>query len=214
MKYLILILLLFPILGFASNITIVNGGSGKAPVHAITIKASHVVIDITIGTDDEEGLINEWSAMDEFKKYLEALAQTKNSIEIERVASTYSRREKSNLFGSYNPRNNYRLRVITPLSKSENVIQGMKRLNNFIESIKSPKNIEFRVGAYALGIQNKESYKSEILARVKSEVESIAQGLGSNYAPNLRDFSKEVIVEQNGEETVALYYSYSIDYEQ
>ncbi len=209
----LLILLLIPIVCFAGDLTIVSGGSGKIPETAITTKASHVVIDITAKTD-EDSILKEWTILDEFKKSVELLAKSSSVISVKRVASTYNSRGKGGLFGSYNPTSSYRLRIITPIKESDNVIEPMLRLNKFIEDITIPKNMEIRVGSYALAIENKESYKSDILKRINEKVESTRLGLEGDYKAKLRDFSKEVIAQQNSESTIALYYNYSVSYEQ
>jgi hypothetical protein len=214
MKFLISIFFIFSAFSFADDITVVKGGSANIPSDAITVKASHVIIDITVRVDDKNGIVNNWSALDDFKKNLEGQAVLTQSIEVVRVASTYNGREKSNLFGSYNPESSYRLRIFTSMKEGDSVIQGMSRLEGFVESINKPKNIKFQVGSYALAIQDKDSYQAQILSRINARVESVKAGLGGKYTPRLHDFSNEVMVAQNGEDTVALYYSYSIDYEQ
>ncbi|MCV6622196.1 MAG: hypothetical protein OIF51_10655 [Cellvibrionaceae bacterium] len=213
MKKLLVLLLLLPAFSFAGDITIVGGSSGNVRSDSITVRATHVAVDITAEVD-EDGLLEQWERLDKFKDRLGILASKRGDMSIKRVASTYNGRGKSSLLGSYGPASSYRMRVFTPLSDRENVIAAIRRLNVFLESAKSSTGLELRTGKYTLAIEDRNLYSEKLLELIKERINKLKQGLGEEFKIKIEDFSDDVRAVQNGEDTIALYYNYELSYHQ
>ncbi len=213
-KLALLIGMLMPLICRAGDIHIAQGGRSNSPETTINVKASHVSIDITANASKEKGVLKEWGALARFKSYLEGQARESGIIRIDRVASTYMGREAKRSFGSYGATSNYRLRISTSLQSDENFIVAATRLRAFIDMINPEEVITFRVGSYYLAIENKSQYREKILSLISAEIEAVKKGLGESYSARLYDFTNEIVVTQVGEETLSLYFNYSVEYVQ
>lgn len=198
----------------ASEIDIARGGGSNIPKAAIEVRATHISIDITADASEEKGLLNEWEALRRFRLLVESQAKLKGHIRVDRVASTYLGRESKKSFGSYGASSNYRLLLSTPLRADESFISAASRLSGFINEIQPGEVVEFRVGSYSLAVENKSNYRGKLLSNISEEIESAKKILGDGYKARVYDFTDKIIVEQVGEETVSLYFNYSIEFSQ
>jgi len=212
-KILYIILLLMPALAVAGDITIANDSSGKERVDSISVKATHISVDLTADTD-EDNLIDEWVELNKFQDYIRRSARNSGNIVVERVATVYNGRGKGGVFSSYGPASSYRIRLFAGISENESTISALTRLDSFVKNLDPPGDLDVRSGEYSLAFQNTESYSSLLLEKISKRIDVVKKALGEGYKARIDNLSEKVMVEQNGEDSVALYYNYNVSYYQ
>lgn len=203
---------------FSSNVyagfsaVVIAYGTGDVPVNSsIDIEAEYVAMSVSISSDAKY-LAKRAKLIKNLQDTISSAASEVESIDFQQGVISLSPREKSSfsLSQSYGGNSGSRFYILSKLENGKDVYSATQDIYNFINSIKRPKDTSLRLGNTSLAVGSPNDYRSQLLAKMKSEINATKEALGSAYKVSVSGLENPVVVRQKNDKQVTLFIDYRV----
>lgn len=196
--------------GFSS--IVIAYGTGDVPVNSsIDIEAEYVAISVSLSSDakypEERAKL-----IKSLQKTISLAASKSSHIDFQQGVISLSPKKKSSfsISKSYGRSSGSTFYLFSKLSERKDVYSATQDIYTFISRIKRPEDTSLRLGNISLAINEPQQYRSELLSKIRSEIDSTKEAMGSKYKVSISGLENPVVVRQKNDKQVTLFVDYRI----
>ncbi|MCL1037786.1 hypothetical protein L2750_11555 [Shewanella submarina] len=208
-----LVLSLFAFNAYASFSAIVIAyGTGDVPVNSsIDIEAEYVAMSVTLSSDAKYPA-ERAKLIKSLQSSIKSAALKSEGIDFQQGVISLSPQEKSSfsISKSYGGSAGSSFYILSKLGKGKDVYSATQDIYAFIGRIKRPEDTSLRLGNTSLAISSPSEYRAPLLEKIKSEISTTKEALGSGYKVSISGLENPVIVRQKNDKQVTLFIDYRV----
>lgn len=189
-------------------------GSGDVPVNSsIDVEAEYVAISVSISSD-EKYPAERAKLINKLQSAIKSETSKTDDIDYQQGVVSLSPREKSSFSfsKSYGRSSGSSFYLLSKLSKGKDVFAATQDIYKLIESVKKPDDTSISLGNTTLAISSPDKYRTELLRKIKSEVESTKKEIGTSFKVTITGLENPVIVRQKNDKQVTLFIDYRLEF--
>ncbi|WNC68174.1 hypothetical protein RI845_16810 [Thalassotalea nanhaiensis] len=191
-------------------------GTGDVPVNSsIDVDADFVALSVTI-TADAKMPAERAKLINKLQNIINSKASQATNIDFQQGVISLSPREKSSfsISRSYGRNSESKFYILAKLDDSKDIYSATQEIYNFISQIEIPEDTNLRLGNTSLALASPEQYRSQLLNKIKAEINSTKEVLGTEYKVSISGIENPVIVRQKNDKQVTVFIDYQIQLNQ
>jgi len=200
--------------GSDSPLVLANFRGPESPV-SISAHAQYLTAEIRIECDEDD-----WStkltAIEETRHLLALSAEKEGfKLRIEQTVifqNSYRKFSFSSSGGSSDAVSD--LLIMAPLDEQTNMTQVVRRFHAVVSGLKTAKKIRVSLGSISLALENPESFRTELLTKIRQHVETSANLLLDSPGFLISGLDEPVRVRQTSEREVEVFLPFRVTYTQ
>lgn len=194
----------------SSSVVIAVGYSPQAPAVRLEMPADYVAVSITIQNDAKDPI----KRADEIEKALNSIKEKLKQypdLTVKPGVVSLSAQEQSTLksYSGYGGGSSAQLYVLGTLKQETNVFSVTKRIYQTVNSISFSDGTKVTLGNTALGLNEPEKYRSQLLKLISKSITDTKKSLGMAGSVDIDGLENPVSVMQMNEREVVLFINYS-----
>ena len=194
----------------SSAIVIAVAYSPQGPAARMSVQADYVAIPINIQNDSKDPI----RRSDEIEKALRALTERlapHRDLKAKPGIISLSPREQSKSFGSSDSYGgSAQLYILGSLKQDANIFAVTKRIYQIVAAIPLADGTKVTLGNTALGLDEPEQYRSQLLGLIAKSVADAKKSLGSVGVVDVEGLENPVTVMQLNDREVVLFINYRL----
>ena len=215
LKVITLIFLLFSFNAYAEFSAIVIAyGAGDVPVNSsIDIDAEYVAMSVSLSSDAKYPS-ERAELISKLQSSINLSASKSSNIDFQQGVISLSPREESSfsISKSYGRSSGSSFYILSKLGNGKDVYAATQEIYAFIANIKRPDDTSFSLGNTSLAISSPQNYRGQLLEKVKAEIKSTKEVIGSSYKVTIAGLENPVIVRQKNDRQVTLFLDYRVQF--
>ena len=214
-KVITLLLLLSSVNAYAGfSAIVVAYGTGDVPVNSsIDVDAEYVAMSVSLSSDakypsERAKLINKLQSL------ISSAASQASNIDFQQGVISLSPREKSSfsISKSYGRSSGSKLYLLSKLGNGKDVYAATQEIYSFVSRIKRPDDTSLSLGNTSLAISSPQSYRGQLLEKVKAEISSTKEVIGAGYKVTISGLENPVVVRQKNDKQVTVFIDYRVQF--
>jgi len=214
-KILFIVLLTLSVNSYAGlSAVIIAYGTGNVPVNSsIDIDAEYVAMSVTLSSDAKYAS-QRARLIKQLQTQISTASKTHPNISFKQGMISLSPRENStfSISKSYNRHSGSKLYILSKLDNNTDMYNATQAIYNFINKIKKPEDTSISYGNISLAIDSPNKYRNQLLVKIKDEIDSTKNVLGSKQKVTVKGLQSPVIVRQKNDKQVTLFLDYKINF--
>jgi len=189
-------------------------GTGDVPVNSsLDIDAEYVAMSVSLSSDAKYPS-ERAKLISQLQSSVSAAASKTSNIDFQQGVISLSPREKSSfsISKSYGRSSGSSFYILSKLSSEKGIYAATQDIYKFISGIQKPEDTSLSLGNTSLAISSPHAYRSKLLRKVKSEINTTKEALGSTYKATVSGLENPVIVRQKNDKQVTLFIDYRIQF--
>jgi hypothetical protein len=209
----VLVLSLFSLNAYAGISAIVIAyGTGDVPVSgSIDIEAEYVAMSVSLSSDAKYPA-ERAKLIQSLQNSIKSAASKAEGIDFQQGAISLSPQEKSSfsISKSYGRSSGSSFYILSKLGEGKDVYSATQDIYTFISHIKTPEDTSLSLGNTSLAIISPNGYRTQLLEKIKAEIESAKKAIGSAYKVSISGLESPVVVRQKNDRQVTLFIDYRL----
>jgi len=179
----------------------------------IDVNADYAAVSMTLSSDAKYPA-ERIKLLKQLLTTIESAAKKDNSIVLQKENVSVSPRKESSLSFSkmYSASNRTTVYLLSPLSANSDIYQATIKIYAFISSIEKPDDTEISLSDISLAINDSSKYRDDLLKKLKAEIDSTKEIIGTNYKVSIAGLDNAVLVKQLNDKQVRLSINYSLKF--
>lgn len=192
-----------------SSVVIAVGYNPYAPTVRMQLPADYVAVPITIQNDSKDPIKRADEIEKAFRSITEKLKQHPD-LAVKPGIVSLSPREQSALksYSGYDSGSSAQLYVLGTLKKETNVFAVTKKIYQAVNSISLSDGTKITLGNTALGLNEPEKYRNQLLKLISKSIGETKKSLGVAGSVEVDGLENPVAVMQLNEREVVLFINY------
>lgn len=197
----------------SSAIVLANFKSVESPV-CVVVPAQYLSAEIRIESNEDDWGVK-LAGIDEARRLLiEAAGKEAVRVKIDR-ALVFTQHYSSFSFSKSSGHDALSdVLLLAPLDDRTNLIQVVKKFQSIIAGMKPAKRVSVSLGSIFLAVEDPESYRSELLKKIRAHVDSTAKAVSDGSEYSISGLDEPVQVRQSGERAIEIYIPFRVVYSQ
>ncbi|GEK10966.1 hypothetical protein HUZ36_15570 [Pseudoalteromonas sp. McH1-7] len=215
LKVATLVLSLFAFNAYADFSAIVIAyDTGDVPVNgSIDIEAEYIAMSVTLSSDAKYPS-ERAKLIKSLQNSIRSAASKSEGIDFQQGVISLSPQEKSSfsISKSYGRSAGSSFYILSKLRKGKDVYSATQDIYSFINRIKRPEDTSLRLGNTSLAISSPSEYRASLLEKIKLEINTTKEALGTGYKVSISGLENPVIVRQKDDKQVTLFIDYQVQF--
>ena len=193
---------------------VVAYGAGDVPVNtSIDIDAEYVAMPVSL-VSDAKYPSQRAELIRELQSVVSDAASKNTNINFQQGVISLSPKEKSSFSIStpYGQRSSSSFYILSKLGDDKDLFAATQDIYSFIGGIHKLEDTGFILGHISLAVSSPRNYRDQLLEKIKNEVASLKNILGSSYQVEISGLENAVIVQQKNDKQVTLFINYQIEF--
>lgn len=198
--------------GISSLIIALN--NSNVPVNTyLDVQAEYVAMPVSLSSDAKHPS-ERIQLIHQLQSIIERAARNDAAIDLQQGNISLSPRELSSFSISKmnGSPSESKLYILSPITDSVNIFDVTQKLNHFLSSIKLPDETKIRPGNTTLAIKDPDRFRAELIKKIKIDVESTRETLGTDYKVEISGLEGPVLVVQLNDKQVRLFINYDLKF--
>lgn len=188
-------------------------GAGNVPVNSsIDIDAEYVAMPVSLSSDAKYPA-ERAKLISKLQSAVMSAASSNPNIDFQQGVISLSPQEKSSfsISKSYGSSSGSSFYILAKLATEKDIYTVTQDIYSFLGRIQKPDDTSINLGNTSLAISSPNQYRTQLLDKIKKEIESTKLALGPNYKVTISGLENPVIVRQKNDKQVTVFVNYWIE---
>ena len=196
-------------------IVVASSRAEETPI-SVTVPANYLAVEIRIESDETDWSIK-LAGIEAARRELAAAAAQQNfRLRIDRALIFQPRYQKlsfSSSSGSGGQHDAYSdILLLAPIDEKTDLVPLVGRIHSLVTGLKSAKKVSVISGSLFLALENPESHRADLLAKIRAHVELTSRALANAASVTVTGLDGPLRLRQSGERQISVYLPFQAAY--